>query len=144
SSSVSGIPLGPWLTALNRRICEHLGRDARNLQIGHSYLLEKGRSIKDFPRFSKAIRDDIIPLLQEYCYEDFTTLETILGKGLVDRENQQIRYELFSESKQEELIQALLAPSPEISTSSEALISEAETPEEEGEEENTTTPQEDQ
>ena len=143
SSSVSGIPLGPWLAALNRRICEHVGRDARNLQIGHSYLLEKGRPIKDFPRFSKAIRDDIIPLLQEYCYEDFTTLEMILGKGLVDRENQQIRYELFSESKQEELVQALLAPSPEISTSSEALISEAETPEEEGEEENTTT-QEDQ
>jgi 5-methylcytosine-specific restriction protein B len=133
SASVSGIPLGPWLAALNRRICEHIGRDARNLQIGHSYLLEEGRPIKDFSRFTKAIRDDIIPLLQEYCYEDFPTLEMILGKGLIDKEGQQIRYELFNESKQEELIQALLAPSPEISTSSEALISEAEAPEPEEE-----------
>jgi 5-methylcytosine-specific restriction protein B len=57
----------------------------------------------------------------------------ILGKGLIDKEGQQIRYELFNESKQEELIQALLAPSPEISTSSEALISEAEAPEPEEE-----------
>ena len=37
------IPLGPWLEALNRRICEHVGRDARNLQVGHSFLLEEGQ-----------------------------------------------------------------------------------------------------
>ncbi len=31
-----GVPLGPWLDALNRNICEHIGRDARNLQVGHA------------------------------------------------------------------------------------------------------------
>ena len=39
-AQVADIPLGPWLDALNRRICEHVGRDARNLQVGHSFLLE--------------------------------------------------------------------------------------------------------
>ena len=28
---VEGIPLGPWLKALNARICEHVGRDGRRL-----------------------------------------------------------------------------------------------------------------
>jgi 5-methylcytosine-specific restriction enzyme B len=41
-AAVGGIPLGLWLEALNQRIREHIGRDARNLQIGHAYLLEKG------------------------------------------------------------------------------------------------------
>ena len=43
-------------------------------------------------------------------------MEKILGTGLVDRENQRIRIELFSRSRQDELIQALIAPAPEITT----------------------------
>ena len=38
-SAVGGIALRAWLDALNTRIREHVGRDARNLQIGHSYLM---------------------------------------------------------------------------------------------------------
>ena len=60
---VGGIPLGPWLKALNERICDHVGRDARNLQIGHSYLLEDEHPIGDFSTFAKVIQDDILPLL---------------------------------------------------------------------------------
>jgi 5-methylcytosine-specific restriction protein B len=47
---VEGVPLGPWLDALNRRVCEHIGRDARNLQIGHSYLLDAGRPISELSK----------------------------------------------------------------------------------------------
>ena len=83
-ATVAGIPLGPWLDALNRRICEHVGRDARNLQVGHSFLLEGGRPVKDAVRFFRVVRDEIIPLLEEYCYEDFDALHSILGGGLVD------------------------------------------------------------
>lgn len=122
NTSIEGVPLGPWLEALNKRVCEHVGRDARNLQIGHSYLMEGGRPISSFQRFSKALREDIIPLLEEYCYEDYETLERVLGRGLIDAAKQQIHQELFDESRHEELVQALLAPSPEISTSFQALI----------------------
>ena len=83
-ATVAGIPLGPWLDALNRRICEHVGRDARNLQVGHSFLLEGGQPVKDAVRFFRVVRDEIIPLLEEYCYEDFDALHSILGSGLVD------------------------------------------------------------
>src|SRR4029453_3855592 len=33
NANVSGLPLGRWLEALNSRVREHAGRDARNLQI---------------------------------------------------------------------------------------------------------------
>src|SRR5262249_25789089 len=133
----SGIPLGPWLSALNRRVCEHVGRDARNLQIGHSYLLQGGRPVKDLVAFQRALRDDILPLLEEYCYEDFAALQSILGNGLVDVENRRIRNELFEDGQENALVQVLLQPCPEILTSAEALASDGQvdvTPEEDGEE----------
>ena len=80
-ASVSEIPLGPWLEALNRRICEHVGRDARNLQIGHSFLMEGGKPVKDATRFFHVVRDEIIPLLEEYCYEDYDALRHPRGRS---------------------------------------------------------------
>ena len=132
NATIAGIPLGPWLDSLNRQICDHIGHDARNLQIGHSYLLEKERPISEFLKFSRVVQEDIIPLLEEYCYEDYTMLEKILGKGLIDVQNQRIRHELFEESRRDDLIQALIAPFPEISTSAQILESESEISEDSG------------
>ncbi len=117
---VEGIPLGPWLEALNRHIVEHVGRDARNLQIGHAYLLQGGQPITSFDKLARVVQEDIIPLLEEYCYEDYLALEKILGAGLVDAHGQRVRHDLFDPAKQDDLIQALLAPSPEITTSVQA------------------------
>jgi tetratricopeptide (TPR) repeat protein len=102
------INLGQWLKSLNRLIRDNLGRDARNRQIGHSYLLENGDPISDFSRFAEVIRDEIIPLIEEYCYEDYSRLGTILGTDLVDLDKQTIRYELFEGLNYEVLAKALL------------------------------------
>ncbi len=118
---VGGVPLGPWLDALNRRVRENAGRDARNLQVGHAYLLEGGKPVGDFSRFARILQDDILPLLQEYCYEDFHSLEKILGPGLIDRTGQLIRHELFDPSRRDDLVAALLAPAPGIATTSTAI-----------------------
>ncbi len=115
------IPLGAWLTAINRSVREHVGRDARNLQIGHAYFLEDGRPITDLTRFSRVLAEDIVPLLEEYCYEDFDALERILGPGLFDKRNQRVKEELLLSSQSGELVQALLAPFPEILTSGTAV-----------------------
>jgi 5-methylcytosine-specific restriction protein B len=110
------------LEALNRRILDYVGRDARNLQIGHAYLLDdKGRSVSDFARFARIVQDDILPLLQEYCYEDYTTLTKILGSSLVDETRQRVRHELFDPARRDDLVQALLAPNPDIIASPEAV-----------------------
>lgn len=123
NASIEGsIPLGPWLSALNDRIREHLGRDSRNLQIGHAYLLDGGKPVTDFPRFVRILAEDIIPLLEEYCYEDYGALSQLLGKDMVDESKQRIREELFTPPRRQELIQALLSPAPEIVTSPDAII----------------------
>ncbi|MHB8991868.1 MAG: AAA family ATPase [Chloroflexota bacterium] len=124
-AALEGIPLGPWLESINRRICEHVGRDARNLQIGHSYLLEGGRPIADIGRFSRVLREDILPLLEEYCYEDYARLEKILGRELVDVRDQRFRNELFEPARREDLIHALLAPQPGLTASTQAIAAEA-------------------
>ncbi|GMW04811.1 MAG: hypothetical protein AMXMBFR85_07940 [Dehalococcoides mccartyi] len=133
-SSISGIPLGPWLSALNQRILQYVGHDARNLQIGHAYFLEGGKPIHDLAKFIEVVRQDIIPLLEEYCYEDYSAIGNILGNNLVDIEKQRIREELFEEVKRGEFIQALLAPNPEISASAQAVVTDKEAALEQAEE----------
>ena len=132
TSAGGSIPLGPWLASLNDRLREHLGRDARNLQIGHAYLLEGGRPVTDFMHFVRVLAEDVVPLLEEYCYEDYSALAQILGPGLVDEARQRIREELFAQNKWPELVQALLEPAPEIVTASTAIAAPEE-PEEAGE-----------
>ena len=105
---IEGIHLGRWLEALNQKICKNVARDARNLQIGHSYLLkEDGTPIDDFSEFARALHEDIIPLLEDYCYEDYSTLEKILGSGIVDVNDRKIRHELFKLPVHGELLQEL-------------------------------------
>jgi len=116
-ATVSGINLGRWLEALNLRICEHVGKDARNLQIGHSYLLkDDGTPIADFSEFARALHEEIIPLLEEYCYEDYNTLEKILGTGIVDANDQKIRHELFKFPDHEGLVNVIDLTSMDISS----------------------------
>lgn len=128
---VEGIPMAAWLDSLNRRICEFIGRDARNLQIGHSYLLEAGKPVASFSRLTQVLQEDVLPLLEEYCYEDYTTLTKILGKSLVDAENQRIRRELFDPARQADLVQALLGIDPAMVTTSQAIAPEMTVEEEE-------------
>lgn len=114
--NLQGIPLDVWLEELNRRILQFIGRDARNLQVGHSYFLEGGKPIADFTRFARVIREDIIPLLEEYCYEDYAALRQILGPTLVDEANQVIHQDLFDAGREADLVQALLESTPDLIT----------------------------
>lgn len=100
------LPLSAWLDALNARLRQHLKRDARNLQIGHAYLLPP-QPITSVAEFARVLRDDIIPLLEEYCYEDFRALSDILGIALVDAEGGRIREELFAPNSEEDLLHAV-------------------------------------
>ncbi|MBK9260617.1 MAG: AAA family ATPase [Polyangiaceae bacterium] len=113
---VKGLPLGQWLIALNGRIMQHVKRDARNLQIGHTYLMYRDSAISDLRRLVQAVRDDLVPLLEEYCYEDYDALEKILGSSLVQRDKRRIDDSLFRPGREDDLIKALLAPSPELET----------------------------
>ena len=130
----NSIPLRGWLAALNDRIREHIGRDARNLQVGHSYLMKGEQPITDFGEFVRVLGEDIIPLLEEYCYEDYAALARILGGSLVDGSRQRIRYELLEPSRREALVEAVLEPSPELGTLQE-MVAQTEEDDEEPDEE---------
>ncbi len=108
---IGDLQLATWLRALNRRIVEHLGRDGRNLQIGHAYFMEKGGgTIESAGRLQQVVRDDVWPLIQEYCYEDAATVGAILsreGKGIYDQQHQELRAELFEPENETEFLDAL-------------------------------------
>jgi 5-methylcytosine-specific restriction enzyme B len=124
-TAVGGIPIGDWLKRLNQKILTHIGRDARNLQVGHAFFFDNGNPITAFSQFTRILQEDIVPLLEEYCYEDFDTLGEILGTGLIDVEGQRIRAELF-EGNDNRLKDAILMPFPEIMTSRSAVSADGE------------------
>lgn len=125
-ATVLDIPLEHWLRELNRRICEQIGHNGRNLQVGHAYLMESGKPIHDFERFALTLREELVPLLEEYCYEDFAALERILGPALVHVSGQRIRHELFKPGHEERLRQALLQLCPELVTTDQSIAAVAE------------------
>lgn len=108
SESINGVPLGTWLHALNRRVVENLGRDGRNLQIGHAYLMmSDGKPAATLRRIGEIFRDDIWPLLQEYCYEDPKKLASILGSRLYNEGDADLRHDLFKPGREDDLARAL-------------------------------------
>lgn len=112
TGSIADITLSTWLRALNRRIVEQLGRDGRNLQVGHAYLMPGGKPAATLARIGEIVRDELWPLLQEYCYEDPNKLANILGAdkgGIYDRDAANLRFELFDAGREDELALALIA-----------------------------------
>ncbi|MBN1546671.1 MAG: AAA family ATPase [Syntrophaceae bacterium] len=126
---IEGLQLGAWLNALNQTLCREVGRDARNLQIGHAYFLEDGHPVKSVTKLTQIIRDDILPLIQEYCYEDYQALEKILGKAFVDATTQQVKTEIFNENKQDEFIQALKSIDPTLGSTIDSVEQQDQIPE---------------
>jgi 5-methylcytosine-specific restriction protein B len=118
---VGDFPLRAWLEAINAKIRLNIGRDARNLQIGHAYLMHRGRPISDIAVLKRVIRDDILPLLEEYCYDDFATLAKIVGKAIIDVAESRIRDEQFEDGNETNLFDALLSHHESLSSSTVAL-----------------------
>lgn len=116
---IGGLPLGAWLADLNQRVRSVGGGDARNRQVGHSFLLDRGEAITGVDQLVAVLRDDIVPLLEEYCYDDFAQLADLLGPTLVDTQGQRVRRELFDVGRATELVAALMRP--EISTAAAAV-----------------------
>lgn len=112
TGSIADIALSTWLRALNRRIVEQLGRDGRNLQVGHAYLMPGGKPAATISRIGEIVRDELWPLLQEYCYEDPNKLANILAAdkgGVFDRDTANLRFDLFEPGREDALAQALTA-----------------------------------
>lgn len=77
-SYVEGVDLGRMLTSLNQRIEAIFDRDHR---IGHAFFI----GVKDLAGLEQVFRRKVIPLLQEYFYENWSNVRRVLNDyGLGD------------------------------------------------------------
>ena len=94
-AKVGTLALDDFLEELNRRIAKTEGREK---QIGHSFLLEGGEPVTDADEFARRFRQEILPLLQEYCYDDYTALASYIGSKLVDKSAQTLDRERLADA----------------------------------------------
>ena len=80
-----------------------------------------GAPVRDVARFAGIVRDDIVPLLEEYCYEDFEALERILGPTLIQKAKQRVDVGFFEPARHMDLIQALLSAFEGITATKQAV-----------------------
>ena len=79
SKDVDGVDCGKLLAAMNRRIAVLLDREH---QIGHTYFLR----VDTLELLSSTFRTRIMPLLQEYFYDDWEKIRAVLNdNGFVRR-----------------------------------------------------------
>ena len=77
NKDIDGVDCGKVLDAMNRRIAVLLDRDH---QIGHTYFL----GVNTMEALAETFRNRIMPLLQEYFYDDWEKIQGVLnGNGFV-------------------------------------------------------------
>jgi 5-methylcytosine-specific restriction enzyme B len=88
-AAVDRLALDAFLLELNQRILKYVGREK---QIGHSFFLDRdGKPITRSEDFIAHFLSEVLPILQEYAFEDYTLLGQLIGDGIVDTELQVIR-----------------------------------------------------
>jgi 5-methylcytosine-specific restriction protein B len=81
---VDGLSLSALLAEINARVRKYVTRNARELQVGHAYLMRAGHPLATRSEVHAAFRDDILPLLAEYCFENYAALAKIVGDEIID------------------------------------------------------------
>jgi 5-methylcytosine-specific restriction enzyme B len=77
------LDLGIFLSVLNDRIRQRVGREK---QVGHSLFFDKGTPIDSPKAFASLFHHELLPLLQEYLYENYADLADLLGAQVIDAE----------------------------------------------------------
>jgi 5-methylcytosine-specific restriction protein B len=82
--TVGALALDAFLDGLNDEIRKRFGRDK---QVGHSMFFQNGQIVDTPEAFASIFRYELLPLLQEYLYDDYRALRDLLG-NVIDVEAQ--------------------------------------------------------
>lgn len=91
---VGGLALDDLMDTLNARIARRVGREK---QLGHSYFLDSGQPVTDPDQFAQRFQQEILPILQEYCYDDYGALAQFLGSKLVIAKEQRLNEDILND-----------------------------------------------
>ena len=92
--SIDGLNLGDFLKRINMPIAILLDQDH---QLGHSYFMKVINARDKTQKLYDVWYQEIIPLLQEYFYNDYEKLEQVLGKYVKDTQGERGFVEKMSE-----------------------------------------------
>lgn len=84
--AAGALALDDFLEGLNDKLRERFGRDK---QIGHALFYVSGEIIDTPAEFAAVFRYDILPLLEEYYYDDYEGLADIVG-NVIDTQAQRL------------------------------------------------------
>ena len=76
AAQATGLPLDAILDTINDRIEYLIDREHR---IGHAFFI----GCQDRSDIEAVMRDKVIPLLQEYFFEDWSRIHAVLGDGFI-------------------------------------------------------------
>lgn len=82
------------LQNINDKLTSMGGRDK---QIGHAYFMKNGQPISTVADLKEVYELEIIPLIQDYCFNDYEQFADIIGSRFVDTERMEINHEIFNE-----------------------------------------------
>ena len=68
----------------------------REKQIGHSYFMKNGSQIETIDELKEIYIYEIIPLISEYCFNDYSKMKEIIGEEFIDEKNEELKYELIN------------------------------------------------
>lgn len=85
-TTVGALALDAFLDGLNNEVRKRFGREK---QIGHSMFYQDGQVVDTPEQFASMFRYELLPLLQEYLYDDYRALADLLG-AVIDPEAQRI------------------------------------------------------
>ena len=101
-AEIEGIPLADLLKNLNERL---RGEGLREKQIGHAYFMKEENPIGELRHVRHIFANEIIPLLQDYFYEDYEKIEKIIGSTFINGKSMSINQDW--KDKNDEFVKGL-------------------------------------